>query len=36
MILLDAMQSYGIARLLTFNIGHFRSLPVTILDPASP
>ena len=34
--LVAAMQSYGIARLLTFNIGHFRNLPVTILDPASP
>ncbi|HXU30004.1 MAG TPA: PIN domain-containing protein [Thermoanaerobaculia bacterium] len=34
--LVAAMQSYGIARLLTFNIAHFRSLPVTILDPASP
>ena len=42
MILLDtnlltaAVQSYGIARLLTFNVAHYRSLPVTILDPASP
>lgn len=34
--LVAAMQSYGIARLLTFNIDHFRRLPVTILDPASP
>lgn len=34
--LVAAMQSYGIARLLTFNVAHFRSLPVTILDPASP
>lgn len=34
--LVAAMQSYGIARLLTFNGGHFRGLPVTILDPASP
>jgi predicted nucleic acid-binding protein len=34
--LVAAMQSYGIARLLTFNIVHFRSLPVTIIDPASP
>ena len=31
-----AMQSYGITRLLTFNAAHFRGLPVTILDPASP
>jgi predicted nucleic acid-binding protein len=34
--LVAAMQSYGIARLLTFNTAHYRSLPVTILDPASP
>lgn len=34
--LVAAMQSYGIARLLTLNVGHFRSLPVRILDPASP
>jgi predicted nucleic acid-binding protein len=34
--LVAAMQSYGIARLLTFNGVHFRSLPVTVLDPASP
>ena len=30
-----AMQSYGIARLLTFNADDFRGLPVTTLDPAS-
>jgi predicted nucleic acid-binding protein len=34
--LVAAMQSYGITRLLTFNGAHFRDLPVTILDPASP
>ena len=34
--LVAAMQSYGITRLLTFNIAHFRGLPVTILDPPSP
>jgi hypothetical protein len=34
--LVAAMQSYGIARLLTFNVAHFRGLPVTIIDPASP
>lgn len=34
--LVAAMQSYGISRLLTFNAVHFRSLPVTIIDPASP
>ena len=33
--LVAAMQSYGINRLLTFNIAHFRTLPVTILDPAT-
>jgi hypothetical protein len=31
-----AMQSYGITRLLTFNISHFRGLPVTVVDSASP
>jgi hypothetical protein len=30
-----AMQSFGITRLLTFNVAHFRGLPVTIIDPAS-
>jgi predicted nucleic acid-binding protein len=34
--LVAAMQSYGLTRLLTFNVAHFRGLPVTILDPASP
>ena len=34
--LVAAMQSYGITRLLTFNAHHFRSMPVTLLDPASP
>jgi len=33
--LVAAMQSYGISRLLTFNVTHFRGLPVTILDPPS-
>jgi predicted nucleic acid-binding protein len=33
--LVAAMQSYGITRLLTFNLAHFRGMPVTILDPAS-
>jgi predicted nucleic acid-binding protein len=33
--LVAAMQSHGIDRLLTFNVGHFRGLPVTILEPAS-
>ncbi len=30
-----AMQCYGIRHLLTFNGADFRSLPVTILDPAA-
>jgi predicted nucleic acid-binding protein len=34
--LVAAMQTYGITRLLTFNGGHFRDLPVTVLDPALP
>ncbi len=34
--LVAAMQSYGITRLLTFNVDHFSGLPVTILEPASP
>ena len=34
--LVAAMQCYGITRPLTFNAGHFRGLPITILDPASP
>lgn len=32
--LVAAMQSYGIAQLLTFNGTHFRGLPITVLDPA--
>ena len=34
--LVAAMQSYGVTRLLTFNAGDFRGLPVTVLDPAMP
>jgi hypothetical protein len=34
--LVAAMQSYGITRLLTFNAGDFRGLPITVLDPAMP
>ena len=34
--LVAAMQSYAITRLLTFNASHFRSRPVTVLDPAVP
>lgn len=30
-----AMQCYGISRLLTFNGGDFKNLPVTVVDPAS-
>jgi predicted nucleic acid-binding protein len=33
--LVAAMQSYDVSRLLTFNVAHFRGLPVTVLDPAS-
>jgi predicted nucleic acid-binding protein len=33
--LVAAMQSYGITRLLTFNVAHFRGLPITVLDPAT-
>jgi predicted nucleic acid-binding protein len=33
--LVAAMQSYGITRLLTFNTDHFRTFPITIIDPAS-
>lgn len=32
--LVAAMQCYGIKVLLTFNGGHFRGMPVTVLDPA--
>src|SRR5262245_11015575 len=34
--LVAAMQSYGMARLLTFNGADFRGLPVNVLDPATP
>ena len=33
--LVAAMQCYGIARLLTFNAGDFKGLPVTVVDPAA-
>ena len=33
--LVAAMQCYGITRLLTFNGGDFKSLPVTVVNPAS-
>ncbi len=33
--LVAAMQSYGIAHLLTFNAIHFRGLPITVFDPAA-
>jgi len=29
------MQTYGITRLLTFNVNDFKEFPVTIIDPAS-
>ena len=28
-----AMQTYGITRLLTFNLDHYRGFPVTLIDP---
>jgi predicted nucleic acid-binding protein len=34
--LVAAMQSYGVTRILTFNAGDFRGLPVTVIDPAVP
>ncbi len=33
--LVAAMQTYGIERLLTFNVEHFRRFSVAIIDPAS-
>jgi predicted nucleic acid-binding protein len=33
--LVAAMQTHGIARILTFNANDFNSFPVTVLDPAS-
>lgn len=33
--LVAAMQGYGMSRLLTFNGGDFKDLPVTVVDPAS-
>lgn len=33
--LVAAMQCYGIERLLSFNGGDFKGLPVTVVDPAS-
>ncbi len=32
--LVAAMQSHGIASLLTFNTDHFRNFPITLIDPA--
>jgi hypothetical protein len=34
--LVAAMQSHGMTRILTFNAGDFRGLPVTVIDPAQP
>jgi hypothetical protein len=34
--LVAAMQSYAVDRLLSFNDAHFRGLPITVLDPATP
>jgi predicted nucleic acid-binding protein len=33
--LVAAMQSYGITRLLTFNIDDFKGFPIAMVDPAS-
>lgn len=33
--LVAAMQSYGITRLLTFDMGDFQGFAITLLDPAS-
>jgi predicted nucleic acid-binding protein len=33
--LVAIMQSYGIARLLTFNAEHFRIFPITLINPES-
>jgi len=30
-----AMQTYGISRLLTFNVGDFKNFSITIIDPSS-
>jgi predicted nucleic acid-binding protein len=33
--LVAAMQTYGIQRMLTFNIKHFTPFPITAIDPAT-
>ena len=33
--LVAAMQTYGSARILTFNANDFKGYPITIIDPAS-
>ncbi len=33
--LVAAMQSYGIARLLTFNVDNFKGFAITLIDPAA-
>jgi predicted nucleic acid-binding protein len=33
--LVAAMQTHGIARILTFNANDFKGFPVTVIDPAS-
>jgi predicted nucleic acid-binding protein len=33
--LVAAMQSYGISKLLSFNAGDFRDLPVTAVNPVA-
>jgi predicted nucleic acid-binding protein len=33
--LVAAMESYGVARLLTFNAEHFKRFAITVVDPGS-
>lgn len=33
--LVAAMQTHGIARILTFNLTHFKRFPIAVIDPAS-
>ena len=33
--LVAAMQSYGITRLMTFNVAHFRTFTIALIDPVS-
>jgi predicted nucleic acid-binding protein len=33
--LVAAMQTHGIARILTFNANDFKGFPITVIDPAT-